>query len=931
MIAATTNASINPFPGLRPFREDEEHLFFGREHQVDAMVDKLAEKRFLAVVGTSGSGKSSLVNCGLRPALRQGLMASAGTAWRMAQFRPGSDPIGAMARALAQDGVLFSSYAAEGLSLAEIIETTLRMSKLGLIDIFEQAALGEGVNLLVVVDQFEELFRYRQLGAAGDRGGYSIGEQAAAFVNLLLEVKDRASCQIFVVLTMRSDFLGDCTQFLGLAEAINAGQYLVPRMTRDERRAAIECPVKVGGAEIAPVLLTRLVNDVGDNPDQLSILQHALNRTWARWWSEGGKGPLDLKHYEAIGTMAHALDQHAEKTYAELGSAGRLQICEKLFKALTDRATDPRGVRRPTTLGMLCALTDAAVAEVTEVIDGFRKPSRSFLMPPAGDVLTEGTVIDISHESLMRVWERLERWAEEEAQSARAYCRLADTAALHATGNASLWRDPELQLALDWRDRNQPTETWAARYHAGFTAAMRFLTESSEAREVEQMERRQQRRRQHVMVFGVVLVGLGCVASLFASQFYALPQTSKSWIRALEATTSGETQKQNLRRLAWFQPWLPPYDFSGVRTLSKISYPDLKLNAPNFSRVEFTEINLPNAQLGSASFAGSLFRRNEFSGAKLKFAQYGQAEIRRTSFANADLYRAVFDRAMLCGVDFSNADIQDASFWGATLDDRTYSSLRKTVWWIATGWNRGDFDKLLGPQNEDESDMKSESAGYSPAITAEAQAVRQALRKSEHFREEFERPLAETAPGSFGRAMALNRMAWTLSRWGIDGDRLKETPVTCDTKADAKDPLDAASEAICIIEDLKRNASKGKERDGYDFILSNFHDTQAYILMQMGRMEEAKALYENDIGRTEADAGSLFRYAITLFSVGTEAEATKRFEEAIKAKNYVPSDELLNLRKRIPEHVKEMAYDAIDKAYPVPQPARSCAAMANLD
>ena len=97
----------NPFPGLRPFREDEEYLFFGRENQVDAMVDKLADTHFLAVVGTSGSGKSSLVNCGLRPALRQGLMARAGTAWRMAQFRPGNDPIGAMARALAQDGVLF--------------------------------------------------------------------------------------------------------------------------------------------------------------------------------------------------------------------------------------------------------------------------------------------------------------------------------------------------------------------------------------------------------------------------------------------------------------------------------------------------------------------------------------------------------------------------------------------------------------------------------------------------------------------------------------------------------------------------------------------------------------------------------------------------------------------------------------------------------
>jgi ABC-type dipeptide/oligopeptide/nickel transport system ATPase component len=316
MSTATVTLQMNPFPGLRPFREEEEYLFFGRESQVDAMVNKLAATHFLAVVGTSGSGKSSLVNCGLRPALHRGL--------------------------LAQDGVLFHRYEAGSVPLAEIVETTLRMSKLGLIDIYEQARLGEEVNLLVVVDQFEELFRYRQLGAAQQGQVSSISEDAIAFVNLLLEVREQATYPIYAVLTMRSDFLGDCAQFPGLAEAINAGQYLVPRLTRDERRAAISGPIGVGGAEIAPVLLTRLVNDVGDNPDQLSILQHALNRTWAHWQrADGGTGPLDLTHYDAIGTMAHALDQHAETAYAELGTARQRQICEKLFKALTDKATGP--------------------------------------------------------------------------------------------------------------------------------------------------------------------------------------------------------------------------------------------------------------------------------------------------------------------------------------------------------------------------------------------------------------------------------------------------------------------------------------------------------------------------------------------------------------------------------------------------------------
>src|SRR5262245_14028806 len=379
---------MNPYPGLRPFREEEEYLFFGRERQVDVMVNTLAEAHFLAVVGTSGSGKSSLVNCGLRPALHRGLMARAGTAWRVAQFRPGNNPLRAMAGALAREGVLYKSFDGGDFSLADIIETTLRMSTLGLIDVYRQARLDDDVNLLLVVDQFEELFRYRKLDASQGETASGVSESATGFVNRLLEVRADASCPVYVVLTMRSDFLGECAQFFGLPEAINQGQYLVPRMSRDERRAAIVGPARVGGTEIAPVLVTRLVNDVGDNPDQLSILQHALNRTWARWQEEtGGKGPLELRHYEAIGTMARALDEHAEEAYSQLAGERDQNICEKVFKELTDVGTDARGIRGTATLGALCAIAEATAEEVTTVGNVFREPSRSFLMPSAEEPL----------------------------------------------------------------------------------------------------------------------------------------------------------------------------------------------------------------------------------------------------------------------------------------------------------------------------------------------------------------------------------------------------------------------------------------------------------------------------------------------------------------------------------------------------------------
>lgn len=499
-------APENPFPGLRPFREDEEHLYFGRDSQVDRMIDKLANTRFLAVVGTSGSGKSSLVNCGLKPSLHRGLMAAAGSSWRMVQFRPGGSPVHSMARAFASESSLFPYYQPNGLSLLEIVEATLQMSSLGLADLFEYAHFEQGTSLLVIVDQFEELFRYGKT-VTGSRDSYGVNSEAIAFVNLLLEAHTHPEYPIYIVLTMRSDFLGECSQFDGLPEVINESQYLVPRLSREERRAAIAGPVGVAGGELSPVLLTRLVNDVGDNPDQLSILQHAINRTWTWWQKEGhGEGVLSLEHYEAVGTMASALDRHAEEAFSDLQTERQRKICERVFKALTDKGTDARGIRRPMPLRALCDVVGASPEEVLPVLEVFRVPTRSFLMPPITESPEPDTVIDISHEILMRVWERLKTWADDEAQSANTYRRLAETAELHSSGKAALWRDPDLQTSLEWQQKEEPNAAWARLYRVGFDGALSFLAASKQVRDRERAETEFERRWRRVTPYLAVLV-----------------------------------------------------------------------------------------------------------------------------------------------------------------------------------------------------------------------------------------------------------------------------------------------------------------------------------------------------------------------------------------------------------------------------------------
>src|SRR5215831_88069 len=473
----------NPFPGIRPFEMDEANLFFGRDGQSDELLKRLQRTRLLAVVGTSGSGKSSLIRAGLLPALYGGLMGDAGSNWRIAIQRPGGDPIGNLAAALAGAHVFGSTGDADIQSA--LIETTLRRSSIGLIDVVRQAGMNQHENLLVVVDQFEELFRFKQS---------QTGDDATTFVKLLLEAAAQQQTPIYVILTMRSDFLGDCSQFTGLPEAINDGQYLIPRMSRDERQAAIAGPIAVGQGEISAPLISRLLNDVGDNPDQLPILQHALMRTWDYWCARRRNGEaIDLEDYTAIGTMSEALSRHADEAFNELPDEPSRLIAEKLFKRLTEKGADNREIRRPTSLAELCAVCAAGKDELVSIIEVFRREGRSFLMPPAGTDLTTETVIDISHESLIRNWKRLQNWVDEEAQSSRIYRRLADAAVLHSEGHEGLLQDPGLQMTLDWFEKTRPNAAWAGRYHAAFAEATKYLAESCEAREEAQRERERQR------------------------------------------------------------------------------------------------------------------------------------------------------------------------------------------------------------------------------------------------------------------------------------------------------------------------------------------------------------------------------------------------------------------------------------------------------
>jgi hypothetical protein len=542
----------NPFPGLRPFDVPESELLFGREDEIQELLSRLRRRQFQAVVGSSGCGKSSLVRAGLVASLQDGFMAETTAPWRIAIMRPGNDPIAQLARALNAKQALGRAGRNDDESAA-MRQAALRRGALALVEAYEEAALPPGSKLLVLVDQFEELFRFvretttsrknttgQQTGAALRR--VSPADEAQAFVKLLLAAAD-SSVPVYVVLTMRSEFLGHCANFSGLPEAINLGLYLLPQMNREQLRDAIEGPVQFSDGKIAPRLVNRLLNDLGE-ADQLPILQHAMMRMWTEWSQNRDRGPIDLEHYKRIGELRASLSAHAEETYATLMESQK-DVAELLFRTITETTEDQQTVRRPAEFSVICEivrnaceqnaapgkeLTLTAEQEVTSVIDRFREEGRSFLMPSAGTPLEPHTNIDISHESLIRQWDRLREWAEKEARFTKLRRRLKGAADEWQEKNRSdatlLYTGARLLEAEEYaRDRG----TTLTRLEQEFLAASDAQMESDRKRKLEEARREARNRFQKTIM--VVCIGATLISSGFA--FLALK-------RSREAQQAGE-------------------------------------------------------------------------------------------------------------------------------------------------------------------------------------------------------------------------------------------------------------------------------------------------------------------------------------------------------------------------------------------------------
>ncbi len=426
-------ARVNPLRGECPYRGlevfDEKHaeLFFGREALTQYLIETLRPKSFLAVLGASGSGKSSLARAGLLPMLRRGALPLSDS-WTYKIFKPGPRPLEALALELTPSGQTADDVKAtqELIERFKSDETSLHIYSQRLL-----ASEPEGARLFILIDQFEEVFHCNDAA-----------EQSQFIKNLRFAVGVGGGRTI-VTLTMRADFLARASGFTELAEMLSGNQFIVSPMDEIDIRRAIEEPARLAGFQFEKGLVNRILHDVKQASNPLPLLEDTLLQLCK--YRSGDM--MKLQNYEEIGGVLGSLAKRADVIFDRL-TAQQQTIATGILLCLTQLGEGTEDTRRRAPLSELIAHHEPA--EVEQVIKTLADERLLTVYAEAGKELQ----VDVAHEALIRGWPRLRRWIEEDRESIRAHRRLTEAARQwkeNKQEESYLYRGARLEQAVEWK------------------------------------------------------------------------------------------------------------------------------------------------------------------------------------------------------------------------------------------------------------------------------------------------------------------------------------------------------------------------------------------------------------------------------------------------------------------------------------------------
>ena len=431
---------ICPYKGLRYFdcNEEDPKYFYGRTSLTDQLIEKVRQGNFLAVLGPSGSGKSSVVRAGLLHQLKLGRRLSGSEAWPIHIFRPGEHPLKSLALAFL-DPNLSTIERARQLDMAEEL---IGKGAEGLARLIQAAP--NGGRAVLMVDQFEEVFTLcRDI------------QERQAFFACILGALTLLDIKICLIITLRADFFSKCAEqeYSGLSGHIEENLVTITPMTADELKQAIVQPARKVGLKVQPELVDQMIENVKDSPGSLPLLQYTLTELWNIRQSD----ELVLTEYTRMGGVKSTLAKRADAVYANL-SEEEQAIAKRIFIQLTQLGEGTEDTRRQV-LKQSLTTSPKTASMVNEVIQKLADAKLIITteVQVKGDASGSVPVVDVAHEALIRHWPLLRTWLNENRDEIRFHRRLEEAALYwdnHRQAEGLLWRSPDLEMMEDFHKKH---------------------------------------------------------------------------------------------------------------------------------------------------------------------------------------------------------------------------------------------------------------------------------------------------------------------------------------------------------------------------------------------------------------------------------------------------------------------------------------------
>ena len=493
-----------PFVGLRPFGESDQHLFFGREKETEELLDRLRRSPLVMVVGDSGSGKSSLVHAGLVPAFRGGGLADQGqlepdpSIWHVVKTRPR----GKAFQALADDlGLAARQLGVSADDRGTLLDWIRSRNPEKMRDAFVQGS-PPGAKILLVIDQFEELLTQCEESSR------------SAYLDAILQL---AGDPIWIVITMRRDYYNLCSQhraFYGRIEQRDEqrqhpSKYLVRRIQDDGLRRCINEPLHLAGVSPNIVFVEQVIRDVGDRPGDLALVEIALTESWRR--RNDFDGDI-LGSYLRLGGVAGALATLADEIFQREFSGRERELAEIILLRLV-RLGETGGVTKR------CASRDEFSTEAWELTQRLARAEFRRLVLIRGSSGEE--TVELSHEALATQWPRYQTWLQNAAEYKRVHVRLIPV--------AKKWQQSGQEDGLLYSRRNLEEGLILLSHRRGWLSKTeRFFLQESNSRQL-----RQERRRERLLRAATALALFSVLLSILAF---------KQWKKALENEAKNQVE-----------------------------------------------------------------------------------------------------------------------------------------------------------------------------------------------------------------------------------------------------------------------------------------------------------------------------------------------------------------------------------------------------